>query len=421
MPRRASTQLLCCLITFVFALYSISTMQAQTFSVLYSFGAPADGYNPSGGVVFDSAGNLYGPTSSGGTGRACGDSGCGTVFQLINNSNGRWSEKVIHSFDGTDGAHPGNPLIFGDHGVLYGTAACDLTYCYYEGTVFELIPHSDGTWAESTLHTFPAFPLDGGSPQALVLDSAGNLYGEADSGGVNNTGLIFELNQANGWRESLLYVFGPFQQGDGSSPSGAFSRDADGNLYGTTYVGGAYSQGIAFELTNDGRVPFWRKTVLYTFPTNFSTRPNGVSFGPDGSLYGTTEGGGINGKGSIFRLTRNPDGTWSETDLYSFLGGSDGSSPFGGVAFDNSGNLYGTTVLGGGNGCDDLGCGTVYRLTQLPGGGWLESILYRFSGGLDGANPVGTLVLDGNNNLFGVADIGGPHGNEGGVVFEITP
>lgn len=419
MRRRASTQLFRCLITFVFALCSISTIPAQTFSVLHSFGAPADGYNPSAGLAFDSAGNLYGPTLRGGTGRAC-DSGCGTIFQL-HNSNGIWSEKIIHNFDGTDGASPSNPLIFGDHGVLYGTAACDLAYCYHEGVIFELIPQPDNTWAESALHTFPTFPLDGGSPQALVLDTAGNLYGEADSGGINNTGLIFELNRATEWRESLLYVFGPLQQGDGSSPGGAFTRDADGNLYGTTYVGGVSSQGIVFKLTRDGRGAFWRKTVLFAFPANFSTRPNGVSFGPDGSLYGTTEGGGTNGKGSIFRLARNPDGTWSETDLYSFLGGSDGSAPLGGVAFDDSGNLYGTTIQGGGNGCDDFGCGIVYKLTPSPGGGWSESILYRFSGGLDGGSPVGALVLDGDNNLFGVAEGGGPRGNEGGVVFEITP
>jgi len=120
---------------------------------------------------------------------------------------------------------------------------------------------------------------------------------------------------------------------------------------------------------------------------------------------------------NIFHLTPNADGTWSESDLYSFSDGSDGGSPGGGVAFDASGNLYGTTVLGGnGNECDGQGCGTVYELSPAFGGGWSESVLYRFNDGSDGANPVGSVVLDPAGNLYGVADIGGVYGDRGGVV-----
>ena len=117
---------------FVAIAIGANSASAQTEKVLHTFGAPGDGYNPAGGLVFDSEGNLFGPTSSGGTGAACGSSGCGTVFQLQPNPNGSWSETIIHSFDGTDGAHPSNPLIFDGQGNLYGTAACDLSYCYYE-------------------------------------------------------------------------------------------------------------------------------------------------------------------------------------------------------------------------------------------------------------------------------------------------
>lgn len=393
-------------------------MAAQTEKVLHNFGAPGDAFNPVAGLTWDSSGNLYGPASDG-TGTNCGSNGCGAVFELQPNADGTWSESLLYTLDGVHGAHPTSQLIFDGQGNLYGASLCNQDYCYYAGEVFELSPNGNGTWTPSILHTFPTFPFDGGSPLSLVLDGSGNLYGEADTGGLNNTGLIFELNRARGWRESLLYVFGPFEHGDGSGPGGSFVRDANGNLYGTTYVGGSGTQGIVFELIPPAGGVVWQENVLYTFTGNENTRPNGVSFGPDGSLYGTTQGGGAFGHGSVFNLKQNPDGSWSETDLYSFTGGTDGEAPGGGVTFDGSGNLYGTTVLGG-NECGGLGCGVVYELSPSQGGGWSQSVLYRFKGEQDGENPLGNLVLDQAGNLYGVTDIGGLYGNQGGVVFEVV-
>jgi|HubBroStandDraft_6_1064221.scaffolds.fasta_scaffold222450_1 uncharacterized repeat protein (TIGR03803 family) len=416
--KKASFILMTAMVMFVAVVIDGDSASAQTERVLHNFGGPGDGWEPVGGLLFDSSGNLYGPTFYGGSNNECGTKGCGTVFELRANPVGNWSETVIYNLDGGQGAHPVSPLIFDPQGNLYGTAWCNQEYCYYQGEVFQLSPNSNGTWTPTTLHAFPAFLFDGGSPVSLVLDDSGNLYGEAQWGGLNNTGLIFELNRAKGWRESLLYVFGPYLQGDGANPVGAFARDAEGNLYGTTQSGGADRLGIVFELMPEGSV-FWRKKVLYTFSDHINTIPNGVSFGPDGNLYGTTQGGGANGRGSVFSLTPNSDGTWSETDLYAFSGGSDGAGPLAGVVFDGSGNLYGTTAFGG-TGCNGSGCGTAYQLSPSPGGGWSESILYRFTGGLDGGSPGGVLVLDQVGNLYGVTGVGGIYGNPGGVVFEIT-
>jgi uncharacterized repeat protein (TIGR03803 family) len=137
-----------------------------------------------------------------------------------------------------------------------------------------------------------------------------------------------------------------------------------------------------------------------------------------GNLYGTTVGGGT-GYGTVFKLTPNSDGSWTESVLYSFTGGEDGDGPIAGLILDEAGNLYGTTQVGG-NGCDSYGCGVVFKLTPNSDGSWTESVLYKFTGGEDGYNIFAGLILDHAGNLYGTA-VNGGIGGGGGVVFKLTP
>ena len=219
-------------------------------------------------------------------------------------------------------------------------------------------------------------------------------------------------------QESVLYEF--TGGGGGYGPQGGLTIDHEGNLYGTTPY-------TVFELKR-GAGGVWTERVLYSFFKDCCGNgyaPTGnLVFDSNGNIYGTTEqgGGASDSGGTIFKLTRAGD-QWTENVLYSFAFGSTSSGyyPIGGPVFDHSGNLYGTTLYGGGeelcNG--DYGCGTVYELTPGTAGTWVYTVLYTFSGGDDGANPIASLVLDGDGNIYGTAEYAGADGY--GTVFELTP
>ncbi len=344
-----------------------------------------DGVQPVSGLIFDAAGNLYGTTAAGGNTTCIG--GCGTVFELIPIDGGGWTEKILHSFGGSpEGAFPQGGLIFDSAGNLYGTTYEGGPRGGFQGgTVFELSPVAGGGWKEKILHHFsrtgPGFPSS-----SLIFDAEGNLYGMALGGngsgclGVYGCGTVFELSPmaGGGWSEQVLHNF--TKNGtDGNVPYGGLISDAAGNLYGTTSAGGAgrcgdergieVGCGTVFELsTPSAPGGEWTESILYNFQGNGSLDPAptaGLIFDAAGNLYGTTYGGGTfegidGGPGTVFKLTPSASGVWTETTLHSFGVGTDGSFPLAGLIFDAAGNLYGTTLWGGLYGPDS---GTVFEVT----------------------------------------------------------
>jgi len=309
------------------------------------------------------------------------------------------SESVLYTFTGTTtGFHPVAGLVPDEQGNLYGTTYqggnvgdCGGLGC---GTVFKVTPGG----AETVLHTFTGAP-DGATPTAgLILDKEGNLYGTTQDGGASCCGTVFQVTPTG--KETILHSF--TGGADGGAPYAGLIRDGAGNLYGTTQAGGA-SYGTVFELTPRGTLK-----VLYTFTGGAD---GGVPLGGlvpwNGNFYGTTADGGASRAGTVFEVTRK--GT--ETVLHSFSGGSDGVSPFAGLIRDKEGNLYGTTLGGGGSGCGGSGCGTVFEVTQSGA----ETVLYSFTDG----GPVAGLVRDTQGNFYGTTERGGSSFD--GTVFKLSP
>ena len=281
-------------------------------------------------------------------------------------------------------------------------------------------------------------PHDGSSPSGgLVADSAGNLYGVTIVGGSAKVGTVYQLSplSGGGGREAVLYSFtGNGSNADGARPFGELVLDPAGNLYGSTTMGGPLNQGTVFELSPPASPGgAWTETVLYTFQGGSDgSLPGAPIFDHAGNLYGVTAEGGNHGAamcvtyggcGTIFELSPpdSPGGSWTETVLYDFLGDSDGALPEGSLAFDSTGNLYGTTSYGGGVGCPgNIGCGTVFELAPppQPGGPWTETLLHTFQGP-DGATPSVGLVVSTSGDLAGTTSSGGP--NATGVVFGMSP
>jgi uncharacterized repeat protein (TIGR03803 family) len=334
-----------------------------TEQVLHSFNS-ADGRYPYANLIFDAAGNLYGTTLYGGT------HANGTVFELSPEVGGGWREKVLHDFSasGTEGATPFGNLIFDSAGNLYGTTysggdvECVTNNGGPCGTVFELSPARAGDWILKVLHRFKG--TDGAYPVAgLTFDAAGNLYGTTSGGGpdlLNQFGTVFELSPtaSGNWTERLLHSFRTID--DGNQPFAGLIFDATGNLYGTTPYGGdgAGSIGTVFELlptaTHD-----WAERVLYSFNTAAGGAAPFAALIWDGagSLYGTTSLGGAQGDGTVFELSPAGVGNWTEKVLCSF-NGTDGNDPQTSLIMDAVGNFYGTTIEGGAD-----GDGTVFEIT----------------------------------------------------------
>jgi uncharacterized repeat protein (TIGR03803 family) len=262
---------------------------------------------------------------------------------------------------------------------------------------------------------------------SLVFDEAGNLYGTTSLGGSSEVctlgcGVIFKLSPANGgWTENVLHSFKGGT--DGRGPQSGLVLDGAGNLYGTTFGGGYYKNcngtgcGVVFKITSNGN-----ETVLHRFNGHDGSNPfAGLTFDQTGNLYCTTENGGkCSGFvcGVAFELIANTNGSWTENILRRFNGGPGGGVPTGSLIFDATGNLYGTTTQGGNFTYCNIGCGVVFKLTPNSEGGWNETVLYRLADH-PGINPVAGLTFDAAGNIYGTTV-----GNDGpnfGSVFEITP
>ena len=413
----------------VFSFTLALSAYAQTESVLVNFNGHTAGGNPFSNLLVDSTGNLYGTTYYGGF------FSYGTVFKLNHNSDGTWHESLVHLFQGgKDGGNPWAGVTMDSGGNLYGTTTGGVLAGY--GSVYRVTPNPNGGWHETSLHTFTG-KFDGASPYGpVILDSAGNLYGMAHNGGPANAGVVFELSPtpSGAWQETILHNFTGGL--DGGFPEDGLIFDKAGNLFGTTASGGTSFNcgggcGIAFELspTKSG---IWHETVLHNFNlVGGDGALPGSHFVMDasGNLYSTTPlGGQINtffcgnsGCGVVYELSPQSDGSWKETIIKSFTGQSDGDEPAeGGLTLDASGNLYGSTALGGNlTACPGVGCGVVYKLSPAADGSWTETVFYEFTGGTDGGGPFSAPILDSAGNLYGTTDGGGLY--QYGTVWEITP
>jgi uncharacterized repeat protein (TIGR03803 family) len=386
--------------------------QAQVELVLHSFtGTPGDGADPVAGLVEDSSGGLYGTTRDGGS------SSFGTVFKLTASS-GYTSEMVLHSFTGAsgDGENPLGGLVEDSSGNLYGTTESGGTSTHCTGgcgTVFELSrPTTGSTWTESVLHSFTGkLGGDGADPDAgLVMDpNTGNLYGTTRDGGSSGVGSVFGISPpttGSTWTESLLYSFAGKSVGDGANPVAGLVMDPNtGNLYGTTRVGGL-GPGTVFELIPPTTGSTWTESVLYSFTGASGDGGNpvaGLVMDPKtGDLYGTTRDGGSSGFGTVFKLTAS-SGYTSEMVLYSFAGKSvgDGANPEAGLVMDpNTGDLYGTTRVGGSS-----GPGTVFVVATKPKyetGLIVDDVNAMYTEGVLNKGQDGSLVKELNDAISGI-------------------
>jgi uncharacterized repeat protein (TIGR03803 family) len=263
----------------------------------------------------------------------------------------------------------------------------------------------------TTLYSFSRTP-DGGYPYAgLIRDAAGNLYGTTNIGGSicdppRGCGTVFKLDTTG--KESVLYSFGGK---GGKYPVAGLIPDGAGGLYGTTTKGGVFRQGTVFKLTTTGQIK-----VLYSFGGADGQSPKaGLVRDAAGNLYGTTPTGGAFNAGTVFKL----DTTGKETVLHSFTGGADGGDPWAGLVRDPAGNLYGTSYLGGDFTCN---CGTVFKLDSVGN----YTLLHTFTGSPDGAFSFASLIRDRAGNLYGTTAEGGdlscdprPFGTGCGTVFKL--
>lgn len=338
-----------------------------TETPLYSFqGPPSDGLYPRSKVVFDHAGNLYGTTSEGGSGQGCGDAfGCGALFKLTPDG----SESILYSWckddpmDCADGADPMGDIVVDSAGDIFGITRSGepCTSCAV-GAVFKVKPGG----GEKVLHYFECDSLpcgDGSDPEAGLIMVGKTLYGTTHEGGGTNFGIAFSMSLRGS--ETVLHSFCQDQDTqtflciDGAYPSGTLARDGNGNLYGTTAAGGNIACNYAHGL----------------------------------------------GCGTVFKIAA--DGTFSV--LHAFAGGADGATPLSNIVIDRAGNLYGSTLFGGG-GCSPnvTGCGTIFRIA--PDG--TETVLHAFE--LFDESPIGDLLIDRSDNIYGTT------GSNYGTIFEMS-
>jgi uncharacterized repeat protein (TIGR03803 family) len=378
----------------------------STVTVIHSFDE-AEGAYPDSELVRDSAGNLYGTTVLG------GDFGSGTVFQVAPDG----THSLLYSFtSGADGAEPYKGVALDAEGNLYGTTVaggggsceggCGVTY---------KLTNNGGTWTQTVLHTFTGGTDGSGPGSALTVDRRGNVYGMTPIGGAFGVGTIYQLHpkQQGGYLFRVIHQFTGGVDGLGGSP-GRMIVDRQGNLYGASTVGGAFGNGVVFQLVLNGGQ--WDLTPLYSFKgdPDVGFPYGGLIFDRRGNLYGTTYYDGAHELGGVYQLHKGSNGVWQERVLYSFQGGTDGANSISGLVWDSQGNLYGTTSEGGAR-----GVGVIFKLAPDGQGGWTESVAYAFTGPPDGSLSYNGMVGDGADHFWGATVHGGD--DDDGTVYQFTP
>jgi uncharacterized repeat protein (TIGR03803 family) len=430
---------------------------AGTASALWGFGSVAnDGNSPAcNGMVFDTKGNLYGVTNSG------GEYNAGVLFELSPNGQGGWTETLIHSFDPystsiTDGYGPCGSLAIDAKDNLYGTA--QYGGANGGGAVWEFSPPVEGstTWTETIVYSFGA-PGSGDGYQSfagvtLASAAATTLYGTTECGGSGpqdsivgcsaGSGTVYELSYkkptkkaAGGWKETVLYSFAAASSTDGASPWGALALKGK-DLYGVTTVGGSgaycisqygFGCGIAYELQPGASG--WTETVLHNFGATATDGEFPLQMTPvieGNNIYGTTENGGADPYygGTVWELVYSASTqSYSEQVLYSFgAQANDGCAPSWQVVMGkNAKTWYGAAGgAGGGGGCGENGVGTLFELAyNTKTKVWQETSIYQFGFDNVGGSPYNELIKDKSGNLYGMTWLGGS--NADGAVFEFQP
>ena len=394
--------------------FMTQSVYAQTFAVLHSFTGGLDGKWSVSGVTLGSSGTLYGTTYAGGMNQQNCEAGCGTVFKLTpHHSN--WIFTPLYEFP-----IPANPLggiTIGPGGVPFGTTSggngeygtafyvtpqpniCHSVQCYWDKTIvyaftgaYGILPEysnlsfdsagniygttyggpypgggamyelmrSGETWTPILLHSFGT-GNDGIHPYSnVVIDQSGNYYSTTNMGGTAGLGTVVQVAPGQLYTDNVLVNFSDDQNGYG--PATGLIMDAQGNLYGTTQLGGSGGGGTVFELSPSGGQ--WNFKLLYSFSGSAGPVSGNLTMDSAGNLYGATDQDGLQDLGMVFKLSPS-NGSWTLTDLHDFTGGSDGAYPSVNVALDSSGNLYGTAEEGGNTGgaCGTNGCGVVWELT----------------------------------------------------------
>jgi uncharacterized repeat protein (TIGR03803 family) len=374
--------------------------------VQHSFGAPGsnDGQSPSVSLVQASDGNFYGTTFWGGSTHGGGESSAGTAFKMDSLGN----VTVLHSFgdSGTlnDGRNPQAALIQAKDGNFYGTTYSSGANGY--GTVFKM----DAKGAVTVLYSFGASSNDGRNPQAALIQAKdGSFYGTTSSGGVNGNGTIFNMDSSD--KVKVLYSFGANGSHDGANPQSSLLQGSDGNFYGTTDEGGANGYGTVYKMAvSSGTVQF---SIIHPFgdpgTTNDGWHPQAALIqGSNGNFYGTTYSGGAKYYGTIFKM----DSSDAVTVIHSFRSSdaSDGRTPQATLIQGSDGNFYGTTYSGGAN-----GYGTVFKMDAFGN----VTILHSFGATPnDGQNPVAGLIQAKNGIFYGTTSAGGS--NSSGTAFKMS-
>ena len=387
------------------ALFS-SASASSSQMVVYNFTGGDDGGNAATTVAFTATGRAIVTTVQGGS------DGCGTVDELTPTS-GLWTERTLWTFTCfNDGKNPHGGVTIDALGNMYGTtvAGGNGGQCVGDGcgVIYRIGPHGGFT----VLYNFKGLDDGFGPGNPVAVDSNGNLYGDTPDGGKHGLGVVYELSHVgNRWVLTVLHAFSG--RNDGATGSlGPLLVDSAGNVFGVTETAGLHQAGNVFEISPGSNNTHTFK-VLYQFKgTPDAAFPyGGVIADGSGDLYGTTYFGGATGNGTVYELIPRLTGGYAERVLHSFSGGADGGNPLSTLVFNPAGFLFGTTSAGGGS----CGCGTIFKILHKN-----LTTLHQFgSTQTDGQYPLYGLAPDANGNMFTSTVAGGDFGQ--GVIYGIAP